>query len=146
MDLFNEAEVLATPKDQEPEMEKVTYERLKTSGKREVDLSKLPAKTVTYQLAEGDQACACCGGALHEMSTENTETRSEIAVIPPQIKVVRHLRQVYSCRHCERHELNTPIVTAPMPKPVYPGSLASPSAIAYVMSQKYVDSMPLYRQ
>ncbi|GAC43580.1 transposase and inactivated derivative [Paenibacillus popilliae ATCC 14706] len=76
-----------------------------------------------------------------------TETRSEIAVVPPQVKVVRHVRQVYACRrHCERHELQTPIVTAPMPKPVYPGSLASPTAMAYVMCQKYVDSMPLYRQ
>lgn len=143
MDLFNEAEILATPKEQEPEMEKVTYERRKTSGKREVDLSELPVETITYQLAEGDQACACCGGALHEMSTE---TRSEIAVIPPQVKVVRHVRQVYSSRYCEHHELNTSIVTAPMPKPVYPGSLASPSSMVYVMSQKYVDSMPLYRQ
>ncbi len=33
-----------------------------------------------------------------------------------------------------------------MPKPVAPGSLASPSMLAYIMSQKYVDAMPLYRQ
>ncbi|GMX60131.1 hypothetical protein Elgi_68980 [Paenibacillus elgii] len=33
-----------------------------------------------------------------------------------------------------------------MPKPVYPGSLASPSSLAHVMTQKYVDSQPLYRQ
>ncbi|NRF96336.1 IS66 family transposase, partial [Paenibacillus frigoriresistens] len=30
--------------------------------------------------------------------------------------------------------------------PVYPGSLASSSIMAYIMSQKYVESMPLYRQ
>ena len=46
----------------------------------------------------------------------------------------------------EREEIRTPIVTAPMPKPVCPGSLASPSSLAYVMTQKYVDSQPLYRQ
>ncbi|WP_315971363.1 transposase [Paenibacillus sp. N3.4] len=33
-----------------------------------------------------------------------------------------------------------------MPKLVYPGSLASPSIIAHVMSQKDDDSQPLYRQ
>ncbi|WP_376768417.1 IS66 family transposase [Paenibacillus planticolens] len=33
-----------------------------------------------------------------------------------------------------------------MPKPVYPGSIASPSVLAHIMCQKYVDSMPLYRQ
>jgi len=143
LNLFNEAEVLATPQGQEPEMEKVTYERRKTSGKREVDLSRLPVETVTYTLEDGEQICPCCGGLLHEMSTE---TRSEIAIVPPQVKVIRHVRQVYACRHCERNELKTPILTAPMPKPVYPGSLASPSILAHVMCQKYVDSLPLHRQ
>jgi len=143
LNLFNEAEVLATPPGEEPPMEKVTYERRKRTGKREEDLSDLPVETVVYQLEEGEQLCACCGGPLHEMSTE---TRSEIAIVPPQIKVMRHVRQVYACRHCERNELQTPIVTAPMPKPVYPGSLASPSILSHVMCQKYVDSLPLHRQ
>lgn len=33
-----------------------------------------------------------------------------------------------------------------MPDPVYSGSLASPLAMAYTMSQKYVEGIPLYRQ
>ncbi len=143
LSLFNEAEVLATPPGEEPMMEKVTYERRKQAGKREDDLSDLPVETVVYTLEESQQICACCGGSLHEMSTE---TRSEIAIIPPQVKVIRNVRQVYGCRHCERNEVQTPIVTAPAPKPVYPGSLASPSILAHVMCQKYVDSLPLYRQ
>jgi transposase len=60
--------------------------------------------------------------------------------------VVKHVRFVYACRRCEREEINTPIVNAPMPRLVYPGSLASSSIIAYIMSQKYVESMPFYRQ
>lgn len=66
--------------------------------KREADLELLPIETVTYELSETDQLCSCCGGALHEMSTE---TRSGIAIVPPQVKIIRHVRQVYSCRHCE---------------------------------------------
>jgi transposase len=76
----------------------------------------------------------------------STEVRKELKVIPAQVKVVEHVQHVYSCRHCERNEIETPIKTAPMPTPVFPGSLASPSAIAYTMAQKYVESMPLYRQ
>ncbi|MNF62830.1 Transposase IS66 family protein [compost metagenome] len=142
LDLFNEAEVLATPGTQEPDVEAITYSRNK-SARRETKLEKLPVETVIYELPVSEQICTCCGGELHEMSTE---TRNEIAVIPAEVKVVRHVRQVYACRRCEREEIRTPIVTAPMPKPVYPGSLASPSIIAHVMSQKYVDSQPLYRQ
>jgi hypothetical protein len=62
------------------------------------------------------------------------------------VKVLKHIRYVYSCRQCEREELTTPVVTATMPTPVIPGSLASPSAIAYIMSQKFVEGLPLYRQ
>src|SRR5699024_6197501 len=74
------------------------------------------------------------------------EVRKEIEVIPAQVKVKEHVRYVYSCRHCEHNEIETPIVTAKMPAPVFPGSLASPSAMAYTMTHKYVESMPLYRQ
>ncbi|WP_085170074.1 IS66 family transposase [Paenibacillus barengoltzii] len=143
LNLFNEPEVLATPAEQQPDLETVTYSRRKASGSREAKLDAFPVDTVVYELAESEQSCACCGGALHEMSTE---TRNEIAVIPAEVRVTRHVRKVYACRHCEREELRTPIVTAPMPAPLYPGSLASASIVAYVMSQKYVDSQPLYRQ
>src|SRR5690625_6133287 len=67
----------------------------------------------------------------------STETRSELLVIPAQVKVKKHVRYVYSCRYCEQHEIETPIVTAKMPEPVFPKSLASPSAMAYTMTQKY---------
>jgi len=33
-----------------------------------------------------------------------------------------------------------------MPMPILPGSLASPSLVAYIMDQKYTNSLPLYRQ
>jgi transposase len=143
LNLFNEAEVLAAPASEEPDIETVTYSRKKSVGSREAKLDQFPVETITYALPEEEQVCSCCGGALHAMSTE---TRNEIAIIPAEVKVTRHVRQVYACRHCEREEIRTPIVTAPMPRPVYPGSLASPSIMAHVMSQKYVDSQPLYRQ
>ncbi|APC08157.1 transposase IS66 family protein [Moorella thermoacetica] len=72
--------------------------------------------------------------------------RQELKVIPARVKVVKHVRYVYSCRHCEREELTTPVVTAPMPAPVLPGSLVSPSLMAYIMNQKYGEGLPLYRQ
>ncbi|MGG1870348.1 IS66 family transposase zinc-finger binding domain-containing protein, partial [Brevibacillus agri] len=113
LNLFNEAEVLATPAAQEPDVETVTYSRKKSAG-RKSKLDQFPVETILYELPETEQVCACCGGPLHEMSTE---TRNEITVIPAEVKVVRHVRQVYACRRCEREEIRTPIVTAPMPEP-----------------------------
>ena len=143
LSFFNEAEETADPTAQEPTVETITYQRKKQCGQREQKLENLPIETMEYRLTDEEQVCSCCGGELHDMSTE---VRKELKVIPAQVKVVEHVRHVYSCRHCERHELETPIVTAKMPEPVFPGSLASPSAMAYTMTQKYVEGMPLYRQ
>ena len=142
MELFNEAEVEAKPAP-EPTMEDITYRRRKRQGHREEQLKDLPVETIEYRLPPEEQVCSCCGGGLHEMSTE---TRQELKVIPAQAKVVNHVRYVYGCRRCDREGTETPIVTALMPAPVLPGSIASPSAMAYIMTQKYVEGLPLYRQ
>jgi transposase len=115
----------------------------KTRGQRETKLENLPTETVEYRLSDEEKVCSCCGGSLHEMSTE---VRRELKVVPAEVKVVEHIQHVYACRRCEREEINTPVITASMPAPVFPKSLASPSAMAYIMNQKYVESMPLYRQ
>lgn len=143
LSLFNEAEDTTNTTVEEPTVETITYKRKKQIGQRERMLENLPTETMEYRLSDEDQVCSCCDGELHEMSTE---IRKELKIIPAQVKVVEHVRYVYSCRHCERNEIETPIKTASMPSPVFPGSLASPSAMAYTMTQKYVESMPLYRQ
>ncbi|MCR4442719.1 MAG: IS66 family transposase [Peptococcaceae bacterium] len=141
--LFNEAEAEARPVPVEPTVETITYRRRKQRGHRETVLEKVPVETIEYRLPVEEQVCSCCGGPLHEMSTE---VRQELKVIPAQVKVVRHVRYVYACRRCEREDITTPIVTAPMPAPVLPGSLVSPSLMAYIMNQKYTEGLPLYRQ
>jgi transposase len=141
--LFNEVEVESDPAVPEPTVETVTYKRKKTIGAREAKLDSLPKETIEYRLSEDEQVCSCCAGKLHEMSTE---VRRELKIVPAEVIVVEHVRYVYGCRRCEQEAIRTPIVTAPMPVPVVPGSLVSPSMLAYVMSQKYVDSLPLYRQ
>jgi transposase len=141
--LFNEAEAETKPELPEPAIEEITYRRRKQAGQREFQLQDLPEEVIEYRLLPQEQTCACCGNSLHEMSTE---VRLDLKIIPAQVKVVKHVRYVYSCRHCERKEITTPIVTAPMPSPVLPGSLVSPSLMSYVMTQKYCEGLPLYRQ
>ncbi|WML55710.1 IS66 family transposase [Neobacillus sp. PS3-12] len=144
LELFNEIEKEANPELPEPTLESITYQRRrKKRGHRETMLENLPVETIEYRLSSSEQVCSCCGGKLHEMSTQ---MRQELKFIPAELKVVKHVQYIYSCRHCEREEIETPIVTAPMPKPVQSGSLASPSLMAHIMNQKYVDGLPLYRQ
>ena len=141
--LFDEIQNTATPDWPEPEVEEITYKRRKRVGKREDDLSALPVEIVEHTLSEEEQVCPECGGDLHIMGHD---IRRELKIIPARVVVVEHNRAVYSCRNCEKNNDHVPMVKASMPEPVIKGSLASPSAVAHIMAQKYVMGAPLYRQ
>jgi len=144
INLFNEAEDSANLKLEEPNMETITYKRRKKqSGQREEQLKDLPVEVIEYRLSENEQVCPCCQGALHEVSTQ---VRQEIKIIPAQVSLVKHVQYIYTCCQCEQVNITTPIIKADMPKPILPGSLASSSMVAYIMDQRYINSMPLYRQ
>ena len=141
--LFDEAEALADPSAVEPTLEEITYKRRKVKGKRDAQLADLPVITVPYDLPVEEQICPCCSGPLHEM---DRDVRRELKIVPAQVFVVKHSRAVYSCRRCQVDAVETPVKTASMPRPAFPNSLASPSAVAYIMNGKFVESLPLYRQ
>jgi transposase len=98
---------------------------------------------IEYRLTEEERICGICNGLMHEMSEE---VRHEVKLIPAQVKMVQHARIVYGCRDCEKNGIEVPIKTAKAPHPVIEKGLASPSAVAYVMTMKFVDGVPLYRQ
>lgn len=143
LSIFNESEKEFNFNLVELTVEEITYKRRKKVGQREKMLEDLPVETIEYRLPEGEQNCSKCGEPLHEMSKE---IRRELKIIPAQVKVVEHVRYVYSCRNCEANDVTTPIITAAMPAPVLPGSLVSPSLMAFVMNRKFVEAIPLYRQ
>jgi transposase len=140
---FDEAEATADKKAGEPVLDGITYKRGKRAGKREEDFSSLPVETVTHELPVSEQVCKECGEPLHVMGKE---VRKELTIVPARVKVTEHIRYVYSCRNCEETGVTVPVIRASMPEPVIKGSPASPSAIAHIMTQKYVTCTPLYRQ
>ena len=141
--LFDEAENTADQTAPEPELEQITYTRRKRVGKREDDLSGLPVEVIEHTLPEEERVCPECEGPLHQMGHDS---RKELAIIPAKVKIVEHRRAVYSCRNCEKNSDHVPIVKATTPRPMIKGSLASPSAVSHIMTQKYVMCAPLYRQ
>jgi hypothetical protein len=132
LQLFNEAEAEAAPA-LEPATETITYERKKkVPGQRNAQRAHLPVERRVYELPEAEQSCTVCHNPLPVMSAE---IRRELEVIPAQVKVIEHVQNVYSCRVCEREALTASIKTAPMPRPVYPGSLASASLLAEIVGR-----------
>lgn len=143
LDFFNEAEVIANPSATEPDVIEVVYQRSVKKANRKDKLDDLPIERIEYTLTEEEQVCPVCDSHLHQMTTE---IRRELKVIPAQVKVVEHVRSIYSCRMCEANEEHATIIKADMPKPVLPKSMVSPTLLAHIINNKFVLGTPLYRQ
>ena len=142
--LFNEVEACAAEDTDDEQTVSITYTRnKKKKGRREQQLEGLPVEEINYELTGTDLICPRCGAQMHKMGVD---TRHEITVYPARVVLTKHHQAKCSCRDCECNGIESPIVTAPMPVPAFKNSLASPSAVAYIMSQKYVEGLPLYRQ
>ena len=125
-----------------PETEEVTYKRRKRRGKREEDLSGLPVERINYELPEEERACPECGGTMRDIGTD---VRRELKLVPAQVIVVEHAAHAYACANCQKNGESTPVAKSELPAALIPGSLASPSLVAYIMAQKYLNGMPLHR-
>ena len=142
--IFNEAEFTSDANATEPELIEIeTHYRKRKRLINDILPEDLPIEIVEHALPAVEQTCAECGEDLHIMGRD---TRRELVIIPAQVKIREHIQYVYSCRNCEKHGDHVPVVKAPMPEPVIKGSFASPEAVAYTMIQKFVMSVPLYRQ
>jgi transposase len=117
------------------------------AGVRALDLSKLPVVFIEHEL-EGDAAiCPACGTALKELKVEVTD---KVRFVPAHFEVERHRRHVGICPACsqanaEGKETGAVIVRAKMAPALLKGSVATPSLVAGVIYEKYVNSAPLYR-
>lgn len=103
--------------------------------------ASLPRQRVEYTLPEEEQICPCCSNRLHRIG----ETVTEQLHVEVRVTVLENARAKYACRHCDRTGIQTPVLTAPMPAQPLPGSVATPSTLAFALVHKFVDGTPLYR-
>lgn len=144
LSLFNEAEVEINPDAKEPLVKrKGCFYKRKSKTSREELLKDLPVEEFPCNIHPDDMFCDQCGSALREIGY--VKVRDELEYIPAKVKVIRYMQQACECPAC-KHTGRPFIRKAVTPKSVLNHSLASPSSVARVMYQKYVNSVPLYRQ
>lgn len=142
--LFNEAEVEADESVPEPIRHEVKgYVRKDKRTKREELIKDLPVREILCESAPEDQYCLQCNADLKPIGKETV--REELEYIPAKLQIVRYVRMAYECPKC-KHTARPYIQKALTPSSLMNHSLASPSSVANVMYQKYVNSIPLYRQ
>lgn len=144
LSLFNEAEAEADLSADESVKKAVKgYLRTTPKSKREELIKELPVREIPCTCAEEDLDCPQCGTPLRVLGKE--VVREELEFIPAKLQIVRYIRYSYECPKC-KHTDRPYIKKAETPTSLMNHSLASPSSVANVMYQKYVNSVPLYRQ
>ena len=144
LSLFNEAEVEAASKPEEPIVQKVDgYYRKPFRTKRAELIKDLPVREIPCDIPDEDMYCDQCGTTLKLIGYE--KVREELEYIPAKLQIVRYNRAACECPKC-KHTEHPFIKKAESPSSLMNHSLASPSSVANVMYQKYVNSVPLYRQ
>ena len=144
--LFNEAEDIIFAQRQKPAAQERVEVKAHTRVKRgrKPLPPELPRLEMVHDISEEEKKCAC-GGELSRISAESLE---KLEVIPPQIRVRRHLRPKYACRTCEGSgdEDHPAVRIAPAVRQLLPKSIASPALVAYILTAKFCDALPFYRQ
>ena len=95
----------------------------------------LPREIETHLL--GHDACPDCGGNLRVLGEDTAEILEYVRAC---FKVIRHVRPKLSCDACDR------IVQAPAPSRPIDRGIPGPGLLAHVLTAKYADHQPLYRQ
>lgn len=138
---FNEAEALVpagTPVAEESASEiEIPAHTRKKRGRKPLD-PNLPREIVRHELPESERICAHDGKVLVEIGVEISE---QLDIIPQQVRVIQHQRVKYACPCCDES-----IKVAPAPARIIPKGLLTPGALAWVVTSKYMDALPLYRQ
>ena len=144
--LFNEAETSQDHKAEEPKPDTIfveAHERKKKRSQAEM-LNNLPEEEVLLEVPEEQRLCSKCGGKMKPIGKKFL--RHEMQIIPKQIKLLAYYAVTYACDSCEKDTGFAHIISVKPPVPLMKHSLASPSTVAYIMTQKYVDGLPLARQ
>lgn len=114
----------------------------KKRGRKSIDPA-LPRKEIFIDIPEEKKVCPC-GCSLNRIGEEISE---KLEIIPQKICVNRYVRPKYACPKCEgtEDEIST-VKIAPMPKMLIKQGIVTSSLLAYILINKFCDSLPFYRQ
>ena len=144
--LFNEPECMAGENAPEPDVEEIAIKAHNRKARRATQ-EKLPedieVEVIHKTLTEEERVCPQCQGQMNDIGKDVSR---RLKIIPAKFVVEEQHTHKYACKHCQEHETTTPIKDAAAQPAVIRGSIATPEAIAHIMTQKYVMYSPLYRQ
>lgn len=144
--LFNELEQEQDVSLLEEEQEETVTVTKTVRKKRATDKERyagLPVIKKYLDISEEERFCPECNSPLEEIG--ETFVRRELKFRPASFKVVEYYSKNYKCPKCSPN-LKTPVIIQGKDgKNHMLHGMASASTIAWIMYQKFVNAMPLYR-
>jgi len=98
----------------------------------------LPRERREYDVPESEKICPHCEKEKTRIGEDVTE---QLEYVPASVFVIEHVRPKYACLGCEGE-----VVQAEKPAQPIEKGLAGPGLLAHVITSKYCDHLPLYRQ
>ena len=148
LNFFNEAELEQDPAlAQMEELEASSSEKTPKKRKaRATDAERfkgIPVEKEYLDLSEKEKNCPVCGTALKQIGEEFV--RRELVFIPARLKVREYYSRNYECPQCSQHGI--PVIKKGKdgrPHMLY--GMACAGTVAWVMYQKFCNSLPYCRQ
>ena len=129
------------PAHAEPQEELRRVKRRK--GRRNLaNFEDLPVVTQVHELSAAERLCPCCGEERKEIGAEESW---QIEYLPGHFERIHHVRKKYACVGCESSGDNPRMEAAARPETVIDKGLAGPGLLAYIVTSKFSDYLPLYR-
>ena len=134
---FNEAEAQASASPEKSKTVHVPAHTKKKPGHKPLDAA-MPREIIRYELPQAQRLCAHDGSVLVEIGVDISE---QLDIEPARVRVIQHQRVKYACPCCDNA-----MKTAPAPKKLIDKGLLTENSLAWVVTAKYQDALPLYRQ
>jgi transposase len=129
------------PPRTEPEEDLRGVKRRK--GRRNLaNFENLPVTTQVHELSVQERACPCCGVERKEIGADESW---QVEYLPGHFERIHHVRKKYACPGCESNGNNPRMETAARPETAIDKGMAGPGLLAYIVTSKFSDYLPLYR-
>ncbi len=137
--LFGEAMAAAPEQEEEAPPEPETPAPAAKKGHGRKPLPKdLPRQRIVHDVADEEKVCPECGAAKKRIGEEVSE---QLEYVPASVFILEHVRPKYACPCCQEH-----VSVADKPAKVIDKGVPGPGLVAHVLTSKYCDHLPLYRQ
>jgi len=130
------------PADSSGTVDVGTVRRVRPGRRNLAALENLPVVRKEHDLPEDQKPCPCCGEMRQRIGQEISW---QVEFIPGHFERIEHVRIKYACKKCEQNAENPNIALADKPAQPIDKGMAGPGLLAYVVTSKFSDFLPLYR-